>query len=184
MKRILCALSLAGLLGIVAEAAPVLLLTPPGGVTAGTPGSTVGFGFQITNLTDFLLVTGSSFTPSSPLVTYTDYIGTNFIVVGPAPESPNVSQPFSSTAHTGVGAFSILGSAPVGVSVNGTLTVNYAIFSRSPNDPLFDPDTDLVTADAAFSQPVTVNVAPEPGTWWMLGAAAPVVIAVRRRRTR
>jgi hypothetical protein len=183
MKRALTSLMFAGLLAAGAQAAPVFTVIPFGGITGSGPGQTVGWGFTLINLSDFLVVTGSSFTPPSPLGTYEDYISTgpNLVVVGPAPESSTVTQFFNPTLRTGVGAFHIIASAPI-VTIHGTLTIDYALFSVSPNDPNFNPDTDTVVADAILSQPVTVAVVPEPGSWLLLSAAVPVFLLLRRRR--
>jgi hypothetical protein len=183
MKRALANLMFAGLLAASAQAAPVFTVIPFGGIVGSGPGATVGWGFSLTNLSNFLLVTGSSFTPSSPLGTYEDYVssGLNLVIVGPAPESSTVTQMFDPTKRTGVGAFHIIASAPV-TMIPGTLTIDYSLFSLSPNDPNFNPDTDALVADATLSQPVTVAVVPEPGSWFLLSAAAVPAALLRRRR--
>jgi len=186
MRRTVCTLFCASLLPLALSAAPLLTLTPSNGVVSGLPGSTVGWGFTITNTTDFLVVTGSSFAPVTSIGTYQDYIGTgaNLVVVGPAPESTSVSQAFSVAGHTGVGAFLISSSAPSGVGVSGTLTVNYSLFSRSPNDLLFDPDTDTIVPDASLTQGVAISAVPEPSTLLLLTSAIPVAGVWRRRKRR
>src|SRR5262245_53600446 len=67
-----------------ALAAPILDLIPSIGTIGGMPGDIVGWGFTLTNTTDFLVVTGADFVPPSPLGVFNDFIGPNFIVVGPA----------------------------------------------------------------------------------------------------
>src|ERR1700676_1748172 len=81
---------------------PTLTLDPANGALTGMAGSTVGWGFTITNTADFLLITSSDFCAgpiTSPCVnslgTYTDFIASSqFVVVGPSPESSTVSQTF------------------------------------------------------------------------------------------
>jgi hypothetical protein len=129
----------------------------------------VGWSFTIVNTADYLVVTGSSFTPSSLYGTYQDYIGThNFVVVGPAPESTTVSQAFNISALTGVGAFTVNSTAPSGIKISGNLTIDYSLFSQDPNDPNFDPGASLVVADATLTQPATVNIIPEPASALLL----------------
>jgi hypothetical protein len=173
IRTLLLAVCLAGL---CMQAAPVLQLNPASGVVSGAPGSTIGWGFTLTNTSDFVLVNGSSFTPFTLYGTYQDFIGAfNFIVAGPAPESPTVTQAFNLAAHTGIGAFSILSTAPPGTLVLGNLVINYSVFSQSPNDPNFNPDTSTIVSDASLTVPVTVNIAPEPASGWLLMAGALVL---------
>ena len=141
----------------------------------GGRGAVVGWGFTISNPDpDFLVVTSAEFCqtvvvagftvcdqlPSPALGTFTDYIAQfNFIVAGPAPESPVVSQAFNRTLLTGVGSFAIAPGAPYG-TFSGQILLTYDLYSRSPNDPLFDAGADLLppgpngntlTANAAVS---------------------------------
>ena len=120
------------------------------------------------------------------LGTFTDYIAQfNFIVAGPAPESPVVSQAFDRTLQTGVGSFAIAPGAPYG-TFSGQILLTYDLYSRSPNDPLFDagadflppgPNGNTLTANAAVSS------IPEPSTILLVaaGAAALAVPAAKRR---
>ncbi len=90
---ILCMFGLCGL----AHAAPLptLALDPLSGAISGAAGTTVGWGFTLTNLgIDFAVVTSSDFcvgvitSPcSNSLGKYTDFAAPQFIVVGPSPES-------------------------------------------------------------------------------------------------
>lgn len=166
-------------LGSVAPAysSPILTLNPVGGALTGSAGSTVGWGFTITNSTDFLAVTNSDFcvgpitSPcSNTLGTYTDFIASNqFLVVGPPPENPSVSQVFDPIALSGVGSFLINSAANPGDSVNGQIVLTYDLFSVSPNDPSFNPivDTlangDFLTANASVAVPAPSST-PEPQT--------------------
>lgn len=170
MKRALFSFLSIGLITACAQAAPMLVLSPSNGVVSGTPGSTVGWGFTLTNNTDYLVVTGSTFTPTSLYGNYQDYIGTdNFIVVGPSPESTSVSQSFDSTALTGVGGFTIDSTAPVGFSPSGALTIYYDLFSQDPNSPNFDPSSQI-GSDDTLSQTVRVNITPEPASLLLMSA--------------
>ena len=182
MKRALFAVLSAGLFATCVHAAPIFQLTPSSGIVSGVPGSTVGWGFTLTNTSNFLVVTGASFTPASLYGTFQDYISAfNFVVVGPAPESSTVTQSFSSVNHSGVGSFIINSTAPTGISIAGSLVLEYSVFSVDPNDPNFNPDIDTVIADATASAPADVNIAPEPASLFLTIAAALFLIGMSRR---
>jgi hypothetical protein len=184
MKRFLVTLLLAGASSLCLPAAPIFQLNPGNGVVAGMPGATVGWGFTLTDTADWIAITGSSFTPSSPLGTYDDYIGTGpLIVVGPSPENTSLSQLFNSLLRTGVGGFHINGNAPV-ATIGGTIVVTYSEFSQDPNDPNFNPDNSTVVADGSFSQSATVNVVPEPASLSLIVAGVLPLAMVNRRRRR
>lgn len=152
------------------QAAPTLQLVPANGAVFGSAGSTIGWGFTLTNPdNNYMVITGSAFNwqcqacppPPSSLGTYTDFIGnpSNFFVLGPAPEENMLSQAFNRNAGTGVGSFTIASSAVL----NGFIQVDYALYATDPNSPSFDPARDLITPDAQLYAPVSVN-APEPAT--------------------
>ena len=177
------------LLSPALRAAPLLQLIPSSGALNGTPGATVGWGFTITNNTNFVSVTGSDFCEGaivSPcphtLGSYTDFIGAfNFIVVGPAPESPSVTQAFNLAAMTGVGSFQINTTSHVGDFAAGQIRITYDLFRTSPNDPLFNPITDTLSTGNVLSGPARVNVTPEPASLGMAGIAL-LGFAVLKRR--
>ena len=196
-------LLLAGLLTpLLAQAAAVLTLLPATGSIQAMRGSVVGWGFTISNPdANFLAVTSAAFCkttvvagftvcdqfPDPALGTFTDYIAHfNFIVAGPAPESPIVSQMFSPTLQTGVGSFDIAPVAPFG-TFSGQILLTYDLYSRSPNDPLFDPIADFIqpgpngntlTANAA------VSAIPEPGTLLLVACGAAALVLRRRTESR
>ncbi len=175
----------------VLSSAPLLQLLPPSGAVSGAPGSTVGWGFTITNPTNFLVVTGSDFCEGavvSPcphtIGTYTDYIGAfNFIVVGPAPESPVVSQPFSLAAMTGVGSFQINGTSHAGDVASGQVRVSYDLYRTSPNDLNFDPSVDTISTGNVLTATARVAVTvPEPASLGVIGITLMGLAALKRRR--
>jgi len=171
---------------VSAQAAPVLTLNPAGGAIAGAKGATIGWGFTITNTTNFLEVTSSQFclnpisTPfctGSTLGTYTDIISSELspVVVGPSPESTSVTQAFNASTPSGVGSFQISTSALNGSVDQGEIVLSYDLFSVSPNAPSFDPSVDTISTDNFLTAGASVTVGrlvatPEPGPLAAVGA--------------
>jgi hypothetical protein len=174
----------------LADTMPTLIVTPANLV--GPAGSTVGWGFTLANLgTDFAVVTGSNFCVglicSNPLGTYTDFIGSQFFVVGGSPEPNSVTQSFDNFAQTGFGSF-LINPAATG-SVTGKLVMSYDLFNVDPNAMNFDPTLDTVslgnflTADASITVGTKTVATPEPGSLIMMacGLAGMVLITKLRR---
>jgi len=195
MKSLLRAVVLLGA-AIAGQAATMLTLTPSGSVS-GTAGSTVGWGFSLVNTTNFLVVTSANFclnplnppactTAPSSVGVFNDFISTqpNAVIVGPAPESTTVSQAFSVTNHTGIGSFVFAPGALPG-TLSGSILLTYDLFSLSPNDPNFDPGTDLISTDNFLSATASASVViPEPSTSGLAAAGLALFSIVSRRRRR
>lgn len=179
-----------------AGAAVTLDLNPAGGSIVGTPGSTVGWGFTLSNDANYLVVTEARFclspvtTPFCTLAstgTFSDIIGNSFVVVGPggppAFEQPSVTQPFNSNAPSGIGSFLINGNALPGSVDAGEIVVTYDLYTRSPNDPGFSPLTDLISEQNYVTAPAQVSVTgvPEPASLGLTGVAI-LLLALKRRR--
>jgi hypothetical protein len=198
---LLSTLALLGL-GSQANADPTLTLDPTNGTLTGAPGQTVGWGFTLDNSTDYLLVTGTQFcgggsTPpfcnalSPNLGTYTDFAGPQFLVVGPTPESPSLSQTYDNTLQTGLGSFAINPTAALGSSVTGSIELTYDLYSVDPNAPNFNPNADQISVGNFLVTGATVDVAspvsvPEPGTLPLMAAAMGAfgLVCARNRRVR
>ena len=189
---------MAGLLApLLAHAGPVLTLSPTTGSISSLPGGVVGWGFTISNPDpNYLVVTSAQFCitvevagfvgcdqyPDPGLGTFTDHIAQfNFIVAGPAPESSVVSQAFSSDLLTGIGSFAIDAGAALDSSFAGQILLTYDLYSRSPNDPLFDPGFDLISPGNTLTANAAVTAIPEPATFLLVAAGAVVLLRRSRR---
>jgi hypothetical protein len=177
-----------------AHATTTLTLSPPGGAISGPAGSTVGWGFTFVNDTNFAVITGTQFCgtgstppiclPLSPnLGTYTDIAGSQFLVIGPSPESPSVTQSFDSALNTGLGSFTL--SSTASGTVSGIIEVSYDLFSVSPNSPNFSFE-DVIANGLFLTSPASVTVGPaaavaEPGTLLLLASGFAATLLRRRR---
>ena len=155
---------------------PTITTIPASGNVSGPPGSVVGWGFTLTNLdpSDWVILTGSSFTGSQVQGTYVDYLSlasAPVYVAGPSPESSTITQTWNLASQLGLGEFDINPTAAPGL-ITGNIVVHYSEFSQDPNDPNFDPDTSTVIADATLSAPASIGVVPEPGTLGLIFAGA------------
>jgi PEP-CTERM motif len=167
-----------------------LTLDPASGALTGPAGSTVGWGFTLSNSgSGFAVISGSDFCVgpiTSPCGTsfgsYTDFIGQQFIVVG----SSSVTETFDNNTQFGLGSF-FINPASTG-TVTGLAVVFYDLFSVDPNSPDFNPDLDtisngnLLTADASVTVGSSTTSTPEPGSLLLLTAGALAFISFRRFR--
>jgi hypothetical protein len=166
---------------VPAFANTTLTLDSPGGAISGLPGAIVGWGFTLTNTTNFLVVTSSDFCVgpiASPCVnalgTYSDFIGPNFLVVGESPEAASVSQSLNLATLTGVGSFQLNAGVTPGQSEIGKIVLTYDLYNVDPNDPTFNPVPDtisvgnLITTDASVSVAGSATV-PEPASIFLVG---------------
>lgn len=173
----------------------ILTLNPPNGAISGAAGATIGWGFTFTNDTNYAIITGTEFCasgssplpniclpPAPDLGTYTDFAGAQFLVVGPFPESPSVTQAFNNSLQTGLGSFSINPGASG--TESGIIVLTYDLYSVSPNDPTFS-FADEISGGNYLTAAASVTVAnsssvPEPGPLPLLGTLL-LLSALRRR---
>lgn len=168
------------------QAATSLQLEPTNDLIEGYAGDTVGWGFLLTNTQNYLVVTGAEFQSSTSSGIFTDFISApdNFFVVGPGfGASTAWGQTFDIASQTGIGSFRIADNAAQG-TIFGKIVLTYDLFTRSPFNPLFDPDTDtlsngnLLTANAS----INVNTVPLPAAAWLFGAALAGLGFIGQRR--
>jgi hypothetical protein len=183
---------------LLAQASPLLTLSPPSGSIQASQGSVTGWGFTISNPdANFLVVTSARFcqttsavghivcifSPDPSFGVFTDYIAQfNFIVAGPTPESPVISQAFNPALLTGIGSFAVPATAPYGTFSAG-IVLDYDLYSRSPNDPAFDPVRDRINTgrENVFGAAAAVTVIPEPATFLLVACGAAMLLRRRRR---
>lgn len=161
------------------QAATSFQLNPLDGAIFGTPGATIGWGFNLSNDENFLVVTSAAFETSDSLGTFTDFISAaNFFVVGPENSGSTVwAQTFNAGVQTGIGSFSINPDAARGSVANGDMILTYDLFSRSPFDANFNPDTDTLSNGNVLSATASVTVSiPEPQTYAMLLAGLGLLV--------
>ncbi len=188
MRQIILSLFISVAIAAGAQGAPVPVISlTPSGQLAGAPGSTVGWGFDLSysGPADWVVLTGSEFTGPAVYGNYIDYLSLGtapLYVAGPSPESATVSQSWNMAQQLGLGEFDISSTAAGGASVNGDIVVHYSVFSEDPNSPSFDPDTATVIADATISLPASVTITPEPAYDVLIGVGVLPVLFWRRRR--
>ena len=197
MKRTFLTLALLAAAALApARAATLFTLDNP--VASGAPGATTGWGFTLSNDENFLLITSFQYCAdpnalpvctTSSLGTFTSFAGlpTNFDAVGPAPEpSTSINRPFLDSI-SGVGSFLINAGATPGALENGIIVLTYDLYSVSPNDSNFNPDTDIFSLGNTLTAKADVSVSseaaiPEPATVALTGAALAGLALLRRRR--
>jgi hypothetical protein len=193
MKRILHLLAAGALFAGIAPATAVFAFDPIGGSLSGTPGSTVGWGFTISDSTEFVLIMQSDFCPpgsvegdltcpNSPVGTYNDFTG-GAPIIGPSPDSPSVTQAFVLATEQGYGSFHISPTAGIGTVLPGEIAIVYLLFTGDPNT---DPTATQIGGDNFTSLPASITViggatVPEPSAILPLGIA--LLWSFRRLKT-
>ena len=177
-----------------ARAGAIVALDPVDGVIPGAPGDTVGWGFTMTNGTNWISIDSVSIeNETSPLggasggfTSYMDLLGG--LTNGVTPPNQMWSLGFSpGSPGTGIGQYAIDAATPLGASDSGDFVIFYDEFSDDPNTcgscyldtlQMFDSGGN----PAAFTINVTATTVPEPASALLLLAGGIVALARRRGR--
>lgn len=167
-------------------AAPIITLSP-GGARSGTPGSTVGWGFTLTNDLNWIEVVQAQFCLDSPLgnpcfsasLQFFDIISNppHDVIVGPAGFASEIWDPGS---NLGLGSFTIDPGAANGSSVAGNILLTYNVFDADPNLGGNQIGFDEAISASASVTATSSTATPEPATWGLAGIAL-AGLAARRR---
>jgi len=177
-----------------ARAGTVITLDPPGGAISGAPGDTVGWGFALTNGSNWISIDSVTIeNETSPLggasggfTSYMDLLGglTNAVT----PPGQTWTLPFSpGSPGTGVGQYAIDPGTPLGASDSGDFVIFYDEFSADPNScggcyvdtlQLFDANGNA----PAFTIDVSASATPEPSAAVLVLIGGAVALLARRRR--
>lgn len=162
-----------------------LTLIPASGGVSGPAGSTVGWGYTITNNTSNWLETLSldagSFTDGTPNLIF------DFPTVAP---NSSVTETFSSVTNLscvsppcGLYEFTWDSNASAGTVNSGTFNLSSEYFNGDPSNPA---SIDLGPApDASIEYSVTANsvgITPEPGTLILIATGICTLVLSRRRK--
>jgi hypothetical protein len=180
IKRILTIVALLVLSTTLSAQAMMLSLSPVNGDVHGYPGTTVGWGYTVTNdsPTDWIVLSASDFTPPPPSWgTYTDFIQNYFVLLAPAGSPGDTWTEFNAQSQTGTGSFLIDPQANPGDTATGNIIISFDRYDGDPTNGGNYIDAATVFASAS----VTVDPVPEPSTFFLLGGGLAGLFWSRRK---
>jgi hypothetical protein len=181
--HLLSILSIAMLVGGTAVFADTLTYTfttePSSGNIEGAPGSTIGWGYSITNesATDWLVTANLAadvFADSTP-----DASPFDFPIIAPL---TTVSVPYDLLTDSGLFALTLDADAPVGFVNDGTFTLSAQWWTGDPlttGSFLEDASDETAVYSATVSSPT--SAVPEPQACLLLPSAMLAVLVIRKR---
>ena len=170
--------------------AGVILDVTNGGDINGSPGDLIGWGFTLTNNSNFVEITSAQFCVNpvsfpacgaSSVGNFMDFISSfNDVIVGPG---GSASQVFDANAFTGIGSFRINPGAPLSFIEAGQLVLTYNICDADPSagGNCFASDFVSTNATLGVNGIPAVSATPEPALVVPVGAALILILARRRR---
>lgn len=172
IRRILVlAVLLALATGVTAQAAIITYNLTPGGSVSGSPGTTVGWGYSVHNssATDWVMLTGSSFTGAPGWGTYNDYFlnPANLVLLAPG---GNFSQAFDAVLMQGVGGFTIDPLTAAGSNASGFIQLFYDTYDADPTLTGNWQTSGSTQVAAQVTADSGATATPEPGTMMLLGS--------------
>jgi len=176
---------LAAAVAAALTAGPVLTLSPTNSLT-GVPGSTVGWGFTLTNDVNWIEVVQAQFCLDSPLgnpcfnasTQFFDIISNppNDVIVGPG---GTATQPYTPAQNKGLGSFAINAGAANGSTVSGNILLTYNTFDSDPNS-----GGNQIGVNNAISAPAGVTaIVPEPSGLVLMAIALAALLPLRAKLT-
>jgi hypothetical protein len=176
MKRIIwLVLAMAALAGS-AGAMPVVTLglDPPNGFLAGSPGTSVGWGYTLSTGSDYVFIQSFLFEQVAPVGDFSTW---NVPVTAAVYEAPIISS--WSQDNSGL-QYDIWSYSVFGASSQGRISVTYDAYSDPAQENWIG--SDYVYAQLDRQDVIAeVYVTPEPGTMILLGAGLAMALLLRRR---
>lgn len=145
---------------------------PTTGHLPGAPGSTIGWGYSLTNesSTDWLVTTALN---TGPFLHAVPTLVFDFPVLNPG---ASVTVPFDFSVSTGLFELTWDSSAPIGFSNSGNFVLSAEWWT---GDPFLDGLFITTAPDTMQPYSATVVVAPEPQPWMLLASGIISIVLFR-----
>ena len=186
MKKILYCLSVVLFLTAGAHATPIFTLIPGSGTITGAPGSTIGWGFNVTPDATYAISVIDSFLVNQSTTTIGAYSDIISYAGGPdagllLPTDANWIEAFLNnpdpSLQTGVGMFQIDPAATPGQVMTASIHIDYELYSVSTFCPDCYVETDSVEIPVEV-QVALVSSTPEPASFTLVAGALGAMLLV------